>query len=357
MSADETCIYCGNNFDSTLGEGDHIIPDQLGEFKNDKRFRRICSVCNNKIGKAEQQIVQSGPEGFFRQIVQPKSKRLLRHGIGHQRGAMGSPPPKYTTDTGGHPALVEPSKDNPQNVFEVDHIFIRDKNGNETHIKLYPNMRPKQIRDAIANAGLGEMKKLYLSCGEKNWEGYTSLLQKIWPNSKFEESEPTSRDVPTPMPCKIKFMVNANYFRSLAKIAFHYYLTHSRRHRGDEDCFGSIRNFIMSGGATDTFFQQKNQNQFVMPFGDLSTGGVATPDQWCHFLAASEANGQAVTYVQLFVGRGCIPTPHYVSLGQWSSRILLPDNEAWAHVYIYDQPQQQGKYAGHVKAAQITRFR
>ena len=78
MSYDEKCIYCSNSFDPYNGEGDHIIPFCLGEFKNYVCFRRMCPDCNRKVGKYEQQIVQSGPEGFFRLIIKAKSKRSKR---------------------------------------------------------------------------------------------------------------------------------------------------------------------------------------------------------------------------------------------------------------------------------------
>jgi len=357
MSSGETCIYCGSCFDPNRGEGDHIIPAQLGEFRNDTRFRRVCPGCNSRIGQAEQQMVQSGPEGFFRRIVKPKSKRLGKRGIGRPRGAMGAPPPEHMIDMGDHHALVEPSDDNPQNVSPVDHIFVRDKDGKEARVRLYPSMRADQIRSALAGAGVSEMKEARLHCGDENWAKYTGLLQEVWPKSKLEEGEPTPAGVHPAVPGAVKFVVNTAYFRSLAKMAFHYYLAHSSRgHRGDGSCFRDIRDFILNGGDSDRFFKERHHPQFVLPFGELISGGVVTPSQWCHVLAASELNGFAVAYVQLFVGPGCIPAPHYVSLGRWHSPVISPKG-IWGHIYLYDNPQQAGRYAGRVVAAQITGFR
>ncbi len=56
------CIYCPKEFDPSRGEGDHILPAALGEFRGDVRFRGQCPSCNNVIGRFEQQVVQSGPE-------------------------------------------------------------------------------------------------------------------------------------------------------------------------------------------------------------------------------------------------------------------------------------------------------
>lgn len=357
MASTVRCIYCPNTFDPTRGEGDHIIPALLGEFRNDVRFRRICPSCNAKIGRAEQQMVQSGPEGLFRQIIKPKSKRLNKRGIGRARGAMGAPPPQHTVDMGDHHALVDPMPDNPMNVTPSDHILVRDVNGKEAHVRLFPGIRAEQVRKKLANSSIGEMKNAHLHCGEQHWAEYTALLSELWPQSKFEEREPTPAGVHPEKPGTAQFVVNTSYFQGIAKIGFHYFLVHSHRgFRGDEPSFAAIRKFISDGGDVDLFFKCSDRPTFVLPFGDLPGGGVVTPSQWCHVLAACEAGGQAIAYVQLFVGRGCIPPPHYIKLGHWDSQIITP-NSIWGHVYLYDDPQQDGRYAGRVESAQVSQMR
>jgi hypothetical protein len=302
-------------------------------------------------------MVQSGPEGFFRQIIKPKSKRLNKRGMGRPRGAMGAPPPQHMVDMGDHLALVEPTPANPQDVNPVDHILVRDRDDRETHVRLYPGIRADQVRKALEKPGIGEMKEARLHCGEEHWAEYTSLLKEVWPKSKLEEGDPAPAGVHPDTPGTIKFVVNAYYFQAVAKIAFHYFLSHSQRgFRGGETHFASIRDFIINGGNSDQFFKCENRPTFVLPFGELSGGGVVTPSQWCHVLAASEAGGQAIAYVQLFIGPRCIPSPHYIWLGKWDSPIISP-NCTWAHVYLYDDPQQEGNYAGRVESMQVSRFR
>ena len=87
----DNCIYCGIQFDSSKGQGDHVLPVQLGEFRNDKRFRRICPECNSQIGKSEQQFLACGPEAFFRRIVKPKIPPKRQRGQSYT-GALGAPP-------------------------------------------------------------------------------------------------------------------------------------------------------------------------------------------------------------------------------------------------------------------------
>jgi len=111
----------------------------------------------------------------------------------------------------------------------------------------------------------------------------------------------------------------------------------------------------MNGGERESFFRQFGP-QFVMPYGKLPSGGVLTPTQWCHVIAADETGKMATVYLQLFVGRGCVPNPHYVMLADIDSRIHVPPS-TWGHMYLYDDPPGSDRYAGCVEDAQITRFR
>lgn len=250
MAPTARCIYCSNTFLPAQGEGDHVIPSQLGEFRDDSRFRGLCRACNSVIGRAEQQMVQSGPEGFFRQIISPRSKRLNWRGIGRPRGEMGAPPPTYIVNMNDDLRLVEPTSD-PQIVNAVDHIMVRDNSGNRTHVRLYPGIRGEQVRKQLEQLGIGELKEARLHCSDDNWPEYMSLLKNLWPDFKVEEGDATPAGLHPQIPGTVHFVVNVHYFQAVAKIAFHYFLSHSRRgFKGDEEHFTSIRNFIINGGSS-----------------------------------------------------------------------------------------------------------
>jgi hypothetical protein len=355
VRAQAICIYCSGTFDPTRGEGDHIIPSSLGEFENDVRFRGACPRCNGIVGQAEQQLVQCGREAFLRQIVKPKSRRAEKRGPGQMRGAMKAPAPQFTIDLGDHLALVEPSPDDPRDVYPVDQVIVADEAGHTEPVRLFPGMRLEQLRSRLSRMSIGEAKTARLRCDDDHYDEYVQLLKSLWPKSDYEPGPITEAGV-YKVPGRAKFVVNVHYFRALAKIAFHYYLAHSNRgHRGDEPCFEGIRNFIMDGGNSDEFFNQAVGARFAMPFGELPQGGVVTPTQWCHVLAASEKNGQADAYVQLFVGPGCVPKPYGVRLGKWDNPIVAP-KAVWAHVYLYE-PERTDNFAGQVVEASLTRLR
>lgn len=351
----EKCIYCGISFNPTKGVGDHIIPVQLGEFRNDTRFRRICTSCNNKIGRSEQQFLLCGPESFFRSLVNPKIPKKRQRGRSQIKAVMGMPSPESTIDHGDHRQLVKRSIENPKNVFPLDQIVIHNDKGEEFFIKLFAGMKQKQLKDLIEKLGITKIDKLWVHCDDQLCSEFQQLLTETWPKSKIHSLPGTEAGI-TQISGRITFKVNDHYFRTLAKIAFHHYLIHSRRcFRGNEQCFGPIRDFIMNGGNNKDFFNQSGP-KFVVPFGEIPSGGVITPKQWCHIIAADETYGVVVVYLQLFVGDGCIPHPYYIRLANMDSKILV-SNSTWGHVFLYDELQGSDRYAGEVKEAQITRIR
>jgi hypothetical protein len=202
---------------------------------------------------------------------------------------------------------------------------------------------------------ISKIDKLWLHCDEKYWPEFKQLTKKAWPKTEIQSLPGTEAGI-TQVKGRTTFKVTDHYFRSLAKIAFHYYLSYSRRgFRGDEQCFGPIRDFIMNGGDDKSFFK-KSGPKFLMPFGKSPSGGVITPKQWCHIIAADETDKSAIVYLQLFVGRGCIPRPHYIKLADINSKIAVLSS-TWGHVYLYDESPKSDRYAGQVEQALITRIR
>lgn len=351
MTRTEKCIYCGISFNPTKGEGDHIFPVQLGEFRNDIRFRRICTSCNYKIGRSEQQFLLCGPESFLRDLVKPKIPKKRQRGRSQVKAAMGAPSPQSTIDHGDHRELVNRSKDNPTNVFPVDQIVIHDDQGKEYFIELFTGMRPEQLKSRIEKCGISKTDKVWLHCDEKHRSEFKQLLEKVWTKSEIQ-SLPGSEAGIMHVKGRITFKTNDHYFRAVAKIAFHYYLVHSRRgFRGNEQCFDPIRNFIMNGSDSEAFFNQPGP-KFVTKFGKIPSCGVMVPNRWCHIIAADETNKAAIVYLQLFAG--WIPY-HYIKLADIDSNIIVP-NSTWGHVYLYDESPSSDRYAGQVEQAQITRI-
>lgn len=263
------------------------------------------------------------------------------------------PGPEHTAWLGDSPELVNLPGDVLGDATPVDQVVVQSEDGTPDFVRLYPRMRPEQLREAVARKGVTEFKTLELRCDDARFNQYQSLIEGAWPSMTLihqSSSDPGKRKVKV----RIEFRFDDRYFRALAKIAFHYYLVRTQRGiRGDEPEFAPIREFILEGGEFEPFFK-KRRPRFVDPSGKPPWGPV-TPTDWCHLIAADESRGEVIGYVSLFFGPGAPSHPYHVTLGRVPGTIILPYCR-WADVYIYDRNQPERGYAGRVERASLTRI-
>lgn len=354
MKTIETCVYCSKTFNPSKGQGDHIIPVQFGEFEGDVRFRRICLQCNNRIGRAEEQLLRSAPECFFRNIVNPKVPSSRQRGRSLNVGSKDAPPPECKIEMGDHHQLVHLSTDHPENVYPVDQVVIHDSEGNEYFFKLFPGMKPEPLKKRIDSEVKGKIQKTWLHSSQERFDEFQTLLKDIWPKSNMEErpeTEAGTHEVRT----TVSFRFTSQYFQAIAKMAFHYYLAHSRRNvRGDEPGFSEIRDFIINGGDVDRFFDRPEQTLHT-PFQLMKDRFNATPGLRCHVLMADEKSDIVTVLVQLFVGKGFAPHTHRITLGRHGGKLKIPKT-VFSHAYFYHEEQDSNK-AGWVEEPRILQVR
>lgn len=262
------------------------------------------------------------------------------------------PSPKVVIRMGGHSQIVD--TEGPDTAIPVDQLVVRAKDGTDQHFRLFPGMRPEQLRERVAKRGIADFDSARVHCHDGNWEEYQALAAGAWPKMRMTEEPATEAGVHE-VEARTTFRVSDHYFRVIAKIAFHYYLVHARRgFRGDEPEFEPLRRFILEGGDWNEFFGRPGP-KLVLPFGELASGKVITPTQWCHILGAHESSKTVVVHVSLFCGPGCVRKPHHVRLGSLTGEIVLPDIGR-GHVYFYDKTQPDSGYAGHVEPVSFSRI-
>src|SRR5208283_4158282 len=79
-------------------------------------------------------------------------------------------------------------------------------------------------------------------------------VESLFVGLNFERKTEWSRSTVGPIvygPARIKFTVTSRYFRCIAKIGLHYFLTKMPGFRGDETYFKDIRDFIANEGNID----------------------------------------------------------------------------------------------------------
>lgn len=319
------CIYCHASV-SPRGQKDHVIPAALGECENDLRFRHICDGCNQRISPGEQQILHCGPESLHRIAFNPPSRRRGHSPTPKLRHVHGSPPPRIVIFTPDGPELAKPL--GPADFERLDQVVLESGPNGPDFAELHPDMRPEQLRAKLARMGFTGESRWRLVCGESKGKVYESLIMRAYPEAKLGLLRVTPPG-PQAVSSQARFEIKDFYFRAIAKIAFHYYLTRTSRFRGDEEQFKAIRDFIMFGGDRDQCFT--STVRFRLGILDRqSAQGI-----YSHFVAAAEpASGEVLGYVHLFAGWLPSASEYHISLGTLHSNLVYPES-AWAHQYSY----------------------
>jgi len=356
MSKSAECIYCGELFDPTAGEGDHVLSAQLfGLFEGEKRFRGLCKACNNKIGRLEQGAIRGSHLGFYRFLVRPKPGRPNKSGCLIPRGISRATQPKFTVESDGRTQLIELNDEHPECGVLVDQLELYDDKGNHDQVRLYSGMGVERLRSEIQSSRVKHPTTWIVNSSQSLSAEFLSLVSQVLTASKTEELEGVDPGIYEGYTSAV-FSVTKDFFRVLAKIAFHYYLVHNpRSFKGDESGFEHLRRFILDGtGDVEELFKTSGP-QFQTPFVRTPSGAFC-PKFWCHILAAAEEKGSIVAYLQFYLGPGSIPDPHYITLGRSDSRLVLP-NPAFGHVYEVEQDRSDNyKYAGKVYELSMTRL-
>jgi hypothetical protein len=298
-------------------------------------------------------MLKCAPEAFLRRVVQPAVTRHKR-GRGWV-GANGMPPPMFTIQHGDHQELVAGSANEPHDVRPIDQLVVVDSARREHHIRLFPEMTVAHLRAKIEELGVTPSGPMFLHADEATSSKYVALLKELRPGAPIAEAEGLEKGVHR-VAGRATFTFHADYWRAVAKIAFHYYLLNTRRGlRGDEPVFADLRRFILEGGDSTPFFSNPPA-RFELPFRKLPDGSAILPDVWAHVLAADESRHTAVAMVSLFMGPQRLAPTQHITLGRFSSPLVAP-SARWAHAYLYDASQNATHTAGRVVAKSVTQLR
>jgi len=254
------CIYCG----ATDVSVEHPLPRALGKFKEYVPLTdKVCKRCNGICGQLDEQLCRCGSEAFFRKFLDISGRsrhddvnsfyrgssrggRLEMVGINHQTGEE-----------------KELELVGPNSVRELRCVKLVAEDGSTHTIPITDGMTPEEFQKKVTVLGFNFFKHANISAASEEIPWVESLFEGFTMNGKAEWVQPTGPIIYGPL--SIKFTVNDRYFRAIAKIGFHYFLTKFPRFRGDEACFTEIRNFIMNGCPIDEIgkFVTQSREQFA----------------------------------------------------------------------------------------------
>jgi hypothetical protein len=342
------CIYCSETADSL----EHPLPAAFGEFENAPQLvDRICRKCNNeRLGVLDEQLTRCGPEAFIRRfygvqgrVTHDPVNSFYRGSAKGQRLEMKVFDPKL-----GFEVLLECDNGACRQLCQL--VFI-EQSGKKTHqLPIRQGTSPEQLRAAFNNLGVCPPydTRVFADPDERAW--VEPLLKATWPTFSFGDTgTPASSNYPDGG--AVKFTLTNRYFRAVAKIAFHYFLTQFPDLSGHEPAFSDIRQFIL-----DETTGVDRANEFVGErprplIGEMLSGGC--PTGWVgHALCADITDGECRAHVQLFICEDFQPRVYTVRLGRDAA---LQGYPAFGHGYLHYPDGRRGRFSGEAVSLTATR--
>lgn len=340
------CIYCPAPADSL----EHPLSAGFGEFNGAPLLKdRICIKCNNRLGLLDEQFSRCGPEAFWRRFYGVRGRAAHESVNVFERGSAGGQrlDLRVKDDALGIEVALEIENGTPR---QMRHIVFVEKFGKTHHLPIREGSSPEQLRTAFKELGVVqpcEDVRVFYSPEEKDW--VERLIKETWPSVTFGEGNLGST---TYRGAVGTVVLTDRYFRAVAKIGFHYFLTQFPEYTGHEPMFSEIRQFILEGGggvdrAND--FIGKREHALLK---EMLTPG-ARPNGWrAHVLCAEIKPGECLAYVQMFVSEDW-PAPIYAV--RLARDPAIVNCRAAGHVYMYHGDEREGNFSGDAHRLEITR--
>jgi hypothetical protein len=342
------CIYCLVTADSL----EHPLPAAFGEFENAPQLvDHICRRCNNeRLGVLDEQLTRCGPEAFIRRFYGVQGRVMHDPVNSFYRGsAKGQRLEAKVFDPKlGFEVLLECDNGVWRQLCQL--VFIEQSGKKTHHLPIRKGTNPEQLRAAFDKLGVcpPSDNSVLVDPEEQVW--VQPLLKAVWPTISFSDTgTPASSNYPDGG--AVKFTLTNRYFRAVAKIGFHYFLTQFPELSGHEPAFSDIRQFIL-----DEATGVDRANEFVgerpQPLiGEMLGGG--RPAGWVgHALCADISDGECRAHVQLFICEDFQPSIYTVRLGR---NVALQGSTAFGHGYMYYTDGPRGKFSGEAVRLTATR--
>lgn len=332
----------------------------MGTFENQPTLKnRVCQECDTEIGKCEGQLVKCGIEAMLRiqaGIIgrsgrnSPSPFRQRHYGYGPITVEMEFP---YT----GWRVLVEPREDG-STCEPLPQIVMIGSKGHcgQIPIREAKTLTAEMLKREIATLGQHEWRKVWaVQLDDADVDHIFGLLDQIG----ILGSEDCLTNI-RPLDGTIKMRASGiavygrEYFRAIAKIAFHYFLLHSHSglFNGSEPEFERVRRFIRHGEGSEGDFVIEGSAPLL-----CDSSGRDRPPFYGHILLMDIGLDRIAVWVQLFVGHDYKRSWRRVILSTERRHVFL-SSEEFGHYYRIIEPRKRSRYDGVVEeqpVAQIIR--
>src|SRR6202007_1608854 len=145
-------------------------------------------------------------------------------------------------DAAGFPVLMECENGVYQQARQL--IFF-DEDGAVYHLPIRPDATAEHLRRAYDRLGIKRLRDVLVTCHDDEWTWIAPVIQGLWPDATIGEKRAFAQ---TNDGATVSVTVTDRYFRAVAKMGFHYFLTQFPEYTGAEPIFDDIRRFIVENG-------------------------------------------------------------------------------------------------------------
>jgi hypothetical protein len=327
------CLYC-NEVPETE---EHPLSAALGEFSGTPTLiNRICKQCNERrIGLLDEQFVRCGPAAVLRKRFGIEGREHHQKVNPFYRGSAGGRPIRYLSwdESFGCEVLIELIGGN--EARQLSQLIVKGQVGPHHHIPLTHTMTRQALGQAIADLKLTAPLEARLICDPATEQWAVDLFRQLWPDFPLPDSTKGASMFQGGI---IQFQTTSRYFRAIAKIGFHYFLTQFPDYSGHETIFSEIRDFIIDDAPE---FLPARINQFIgvhqSPLTPNSNGWVG------HLLCAEIRDGDCLAHFEPFVTASGRLRAFMVRLAEDPE---AKDSAIRSHIHLYYAQGKVGRYSG-----------
>lgn len=352
MNSVTKCIYCDT--DNPKWVKSHVVPRLMGTFKNQPSLlNRVCVDCDKEIGKCEALLAKCTIEAVLLKHIGIVGRHREKSLSPFRKGHSGYPPIRMVTILPGYDneTRVEPIGDS-TNADILPQLILIDAQGNYEELVINNPDCISITEWSLLLKKCFEGKVKDLKAIEISNEQFT-LIKRVF--NKYGITFTSEEDVNiSPLHAHVLaegcVTYDKRYFRAIAKIAFHYFLLHSKLFDGSEAEFKSIHRFIRYGEGDEWNLIEKGNQSIAQ-----DPSGRDRPSYYGHVLRTEIASKVISVYVQLFIGHDYMPEWYRVHLSQKMRKVFL-QTEEFGHYYKYFEPNKRSQYDGEINKLTVAQI-
>jgi len=338
----DRCLYC---FEEPNSE-EHPLPAAFGEFTNAPTLKNyICVQCNSKrIGLLDEQYVRCGPEGLLRKKFGIAGREHHEKVNPFYRGSAGGRRIEFLFWDEAFQCDVNVELLGGNQGRQLCELILREKSGQNPpcHIALRPEMSAEELRKIVSLLNMKGDLESRISYDPVTEQWAQELIKEAWPSVSFSEGVVGATNFQGGI---AKFQVTGRYYRAIAKIGFHYFLTQFPKYTGLEAIFSDIRSFIIED--TEGLFPDR-VNQFIgvrpHPLAIAMSDPKIIPNGWVgHLICAEIRDGVCLAHYEPFISPEGRLRARTIYLGRDDAG---GESAIQAHLHRYFEHGKQGRFSG-----------